>query len=99
MPDGLPLTREEALRVREAYDALPRQTRYILTVRLGLGVPNQTLKEAAEPLVLHFGRVKTLQAYAIDAPFQAASDGHRATRPGLRAAPTEGLRQMACVSR
>jgi hypothetical protein len=54
----------------------------------------QTLRETAEPLVLNFGRVKTLQAYAIDALFQVASDGHKATRPGLRVALIEGLRQM-----
>lgn len=94
LPEGLPLTGEEALRVREAYEALPRRTRYILTARLGLGGPKQTLRETAEPLVLHFGRIKTLQAYAIDALFQAASDGHKKTRPGLRAALIEGLRQM-----
>lgn len=92
LPEGLPLTGEEAMRVREAYEALPRRTRYILTARLG--VPKQTLRETAEPLVLHFGRVKTLQAYAIDALFQAASDGHKRTRPGLRVAVIEGLRQM-----
>jgi hypothetical protein len=92
LPEGLPLTGEEALRVREAYEALPRRTRYILTARLG--VPKQTLRETAEPLVLHFGRIKTLQAYALDALFQAASGGHKKTRPGLRVALIEGLRQM-----
>jgi len=94
LPEGVPLSEEEALRVREAYEAFPRRTRYILTVRLGLGVPKQTLKETAEPLVLHFGRIKTLQTYAIDALFQAASGGHKKTRPGLRVAVIEGLRQM-----
>jgi hypothetical protein len=59
-----------------------------------LGVPKQTLRETAEPLVLHFGRIKTLQTYAIDALFQAACDGHKATRPGLRVALIEGLQQM-----
>jgi len=44
--------------------------------------------------VLHFGRIKTLQAYALDVLFQAASDGHKGTRPGLRVAVIEGLRQM-----
>ncbi len=94
LPDGLPLTQDEATRVREAYEAFPRRTRYILTVRLGLGVPKQTLTEAAEPLVLHFGRVKTLQVYAQDALFQAASGGHKKIRPGLRVAVIEGLRRM-----
>jgi hypothetical protein len=95
LPDGLPLTEEEAQRVGDAYEALPRRTRYILTVRLGLGVPKQTLTQTAEPLVLHFGRVRTLQAYAIDVLFQAATDGHKAARPGLRAAVVESLRLMA----
>jgi hypothetical protein len=36
-------------------------------VRLGPGLPKQTFRETAEPLVQHFGRIKTLRAYAIDA--------------------------------
>jgi hypothetical protein len=47
--DGGGLSAEEAARVRECYEAMPRRTRYILTVCLGLGVPRRTLRDAAEP--------------------------------------------------
>jgi hypothetical protein len=94
MPDGSLLSEQEARRARETYNSFPRRTRYVLTVRLGLGVPEQTLREAAEPLALHLSRIKQLQVYALDALLHAASDGHTKTRPGLRVAVIEGLRQM-----
>jgi hypothetical protein len=95
LPEGLALSDEEAQRVREAYESMPRRTRYVLTVRLGLGVPRRTLRDAAEPLALHLTRVQQLQLYAQDALLQAAAEGRRATRPGLRAAVMDGLRLMA----
>ena len=94
-PEGLALSEQEAKRVRETYEAMPRRTRYILTVRLGLGVPRQTLRDAAEPLALHLTRIQQLQLYAQDALLQAAVEGRRTTRPGLRAAITESLRLMS----
>ncbi len=95
LPEGSPLSRQEARRVRDAYDSFPRRTRYVLTVRLGLGVRKQTLREAAEPLALHLSRIQQLQLYALDALLHAASEGRKSTRPGLRAAVIEGLRAMA----
>lgn len=89
------LSADEAARVRETYEAMPRRTRYILTVRLGLGVSRQTLRDAAEPLALHLTRIQQLQLYAQDALLQAAAEGRRATRPGLRSAVTDGLRAMS----
>ncbi len=94
-PEGLALSEQEAKRVRETYEAMPRRTRYILTVRLGLGVPKQTLRDAADPLALHLTRIQQLQLYAQDALLQAAAEGRRTTRPGLRAAITESLRVMS----
>jgi hypothetical protein len=94
-PEGLALSEQEAKRVRETYEAMPRRTRYILTVRLGLGVPRQTLRDAADPLALHLTRIQQLQLYAQDALLQAAAEGRRTTRPGLRAAITESLRVMS----
>jgi len=94
-PEGLALSEQEAQRVRETYEAMPRRTRYILTVRLGLGVPRQTLRDAADPLALHLTRIQQLQLYAQDALLQAAAEGRRTTRPGLRAAITESLRVMS----
>lgn len=94
LPEGFALSEEEAMRVRETYEAMPRRTRYVLTVRLGLGVSKRTLRDAAEPLALHLSRIQQLQFYAQDALLQAAADGRRTTRPGLRAAVIEGLRLM-----
>jgi DNA-directed RNA polymerase specialized sigma24 family protein len=94
-PAGLALSQDEAERVRACFEAMPRRTRYVLTVRLGLGVPQQRLREAAEPLALHLTRIHQLQLYALDALLHAASDGHRVTRPGLRTDIIEGLRGMA----
>lgn len=91
--DGL-LSREEAEAVRETYAALPRRTRYVLTVRLGLGVPKQTLREAADPLALHLSRIQQLQLYALDALVLAAAEGRKKTRRGLRADVIEALRAM-----
>jgi hypothetical protein len=95
LPAGTPLSAQEAERVRTCYEAMPRRTRYVLTVRLGLGVPQQRLRDAAEPLALHLTRIHQLQLYALDALLHAASDGRRVTRPGLRTDIIEGLRLMA----
>ncbi len=107
LPDDLPvadlgpeslantLSAGEARRVRDTYLSFPRRTRYVLTVRLGLGMEKQTLREAAEPLALHLTRIHQLQLFAQDALVQAAADGHKRTRPGLRAAVMDGLRRMS----
>lgn len=90
----MPLTVDEAWRVCETYASFPRRTRYVLTVRLGLGVPKQTLRDAADPLALHLTRIHQLQLFALDALVQTAANGRKATRPGLRAAVIDGLRLM-----
>jgi hypothetical protein len=90
-----PLSTEEAARVRETYAAFPRRTRYVLTVRLGLGMPKQTLRDAPEPLALHLTRIQQLQRYALDALVHAAGDGRKIARPGLRTAVIDWLRQMS----
>jgi hypothetical protein len=89
------LSADEAARVRETYEAMPRRTRYVLTVRLGLGVPKQKLRDAAEPLALHLTRIQQLQLYAQDALLQAAANSKKTPRPGLRADITNGLRAMS----
>jgi len=91
------LSAEESSRVRETYESFPRRTRYVLTVRLGLGIPKQTLRDAAEPLALHLTRIQQLQRYAMDELVLAASDGRREARPGLRAAVIDSLRLMSTV--
>jgi hypothetical protein len=91
---GLPLSREEAERMRETYEGFSTRTRYVLTARLGLGTPEQTCRRAAEPLELHPTRVRQLQVYALDA-LALAVEGRKAERPGLRAAITECLAMMS----
>lgn len=90
----LPLSRDEIERLRETYEGFSRRTRYVLTVRLGLGVPEQTCRRAAEPLELHPTRVRQLQVYALDA-LVLAVEGQKTERAGLRAAITDCLSMMA----
>jgi hypothetical protein len=90
----LPLSPDEIERVRETYEGFSRRTRYVLTVRLGLGVPEQTCRRAAEPLELHPTRVRQLQVYAVDA-LAIAVEGRKTERAGLRAAITDCLSMMA----
>jgi DNA-binding transcriptional ArsR family regulator len=97
IPEGLPLSAHEAESVRKTYQSFPRRTRYVLTVRLGLGISKQTLRDAAEPLALHLTRIQQLQRYAMDELVLAASDGRKETRPGFRAAVIETLRLMSRV--
>ncbi len=86
---------DEARRVRECHRSVPRRTRYVLTVRLGLGVERHTLRQAAEPMALHLSRIQQLQLYALDALLHAASAGRKAKRPGLRADIIAALWLMA----
>ncbi len=51
-------------RLRDAYAELPRRSRYVLTVRLGLGRKSLTLTQAGEPLSLSLDRVRQLQVRA-----------------------------------
>src|SRR5205823_2455485 len=61
VPADLALDTDQIERLRGAYEALPRRSRYVLTVRLGLGRPEQTLRGAAQPLALHLDRIRQIQ--------------------------------------
>lgn len=62
LPQQLPVPSEQAAAIRDAYNALPPRTRYILTVRLGLGgAETRTLRETAKPLSLYLARIRVLQ--------------------------------------
>jgi hypothetical protein len=92
---GLPLSEDEAVAVREAYEAFPARTRHVLTVRLGLGGERKRiLREVADALGLHLSRVQQLQVYATDLLVEAVGEPKHA-RAGLRADVIEGLRLMA----
>lgn len=96
LPDGLPvadlrhlssadgpLSAEQTRRVVEAYNGLAKRSRYVLTVRLGLGVEPMSLKAAAEPLALSLDRIRQLQVHAIEALSDAASGpGRKRPKPG-----------------
>jgi hypothetical protein len=63
--DDLPLDSAATARLRTAYATLPRRSRYVLTVRLGIGGAEPlTLKRAAEPLALSIDRIRQLQVLA-----------------------------------
>jgi DNA-directed RNA polymerase specialized sigma24 family protein len=95
MPEGLALSEGEAERVRECYDGMPRRTRYVLTVRLGLGGERKRiLREVGEALGVHLSRIQQLQLYALDALVESVGEKKHA-RAGLRADVIEGLRLMA----
>jgi hypothetical protein len=94
-PDNVPLSQAEAEAVREAYEAFPKRTRYVLTVRLELGgEQKRTLREVGDGLGLHLSRIQQLQLYALDALVDAVGEPKHA-RPGLRAGVIETLRTLA----
>jgi DNA-directed RNA polymerase sigma subunit (sigma70/sigma32) len=91
----VPLSEDEAVAVREAYEAFPARTRHVLTVRLGLGGERKRiLREVADALSLHLSRVQQLQAYATDLLVEAVGEPKHA-RAGLRADVIESLRLLA----
>ncbi len=92
---AVPLSEDEAVAVREAYEAFPARTRHVLTVRLGLGGERKRiLREVADALGLHLSRVQQLQAYALDLLVEAVGEPKHA-RAGLRGDVIESLRLMA----
>lgn len=94
--DELPLTVDQLMRLRRAYEELPRRTRHVLTVRLGLaGVEKLPLKAASEPLGLSLDRVRQLQLLGLDALTVAAAGSEPMTGE-LREAVVETLRRLGC---
>lgn len=85
---ALPLTVEQALRVRDAYAQLAARSRYVLTVRLGLGTEAWPLRKAAEPLGLHLSRIRR---------FSSPPSTHSPTPPPGPGAP--GRSRMSCATR
>lgn len=74
---------------------MPRRTRYILTVRLGLGGERKrVLREVGEALGVHLSRIQQVQLYALDALVESVGEPKHA-RAGLRADVIETLRTLA----
>jgi len=66
IPPGLQIGDEQAVALRDTYQQLPPRTRYVLTVRLGLGGHDVlSLRDAAVPVNLHLTRIKQLQHQAL----------------------------------
>lgn len=97
-PAGLPLDTGQVEKLREAYAELPRRSRYVLTVRLGLTAEALTLKQAAEPLALSFDRIRQLQLAALEALTDAVVSGQNADRAALREAAQLTLRALAVAA-
>jgi DNA-directed RNA polymerase sigma subunit (sigma70/sigma32) len=92
--EDLPLAAGQLSRLRTAYEELPRRTRHVLTVRLGLGWAEQlSLKAAGEPLGLSLDRVRQLQILGLDALVAAVSAGRVEAR--TREAVIAALRLLA----
>jgi len=82
----------------EEWGRLARRSRYVLTVRLGLGgVEPTSLRVAAEPLALHLDRIRLVQLDALGALSRVAAGGRRGkpTPAQLREPVQETLRALA----
>jgi hypothetical protein len=109
LPEGLPIAvlsplADTALaldvaaldRLRVAYAALPRRSRYVLTVRLGLGgVDTLTLKHAAGALALHLSTVHKVQALAMKDLCRAVAHRKGQDPENVRAAVLSALRAIS----
>lgn len=96
----LPLTDEQLAGVLKEWGTLACRSRYVLTVRLGLGGTQKlTLREAAEPLALSLDRIRQLQLSAIGGLTRAAARGRRErpTPAELREPVQEALRLLAVL--
>ncbi len=96
--DGVTLTTEEADRLRAAWLALPRRSRYVLTRRLGLGVEAASLSATAEPIGLHLSSVRGIQLRSLDALAGATAGPGSHDMVAYRAAVEESLRALALRS-
>lgn len=81
LPEGLPVAHVDSEKLSDAplppscaqaladgYERLPHRTRYVLTVRLGLGgAATRTLSKTGEPLVVSLARAQQIQVEATEA--------------------------------
>lgn len=97
-PAGVTLDHGQVAQVRTAYDRLPRRSRHVLTVRLGLAAEPLTLKKASEPLGLSLDRIRQLQVQAVESIVDAVVSDVSSDRSSLRDAVQAALRAMAVAS-
>jgi len=91
---ALPLDGPAVRRLQTAYGQLARRSRYVLTVRLGLGVDVVPLRQAAAPLTVHLERIRQLQNQVLDALAGAAANDDQEVDPALRASVVETFRAL-----
>lgn len=96
--DGGPLGSGQLVKLREAYSGLPRRSRYVLTVRLGLGVQAMSLKRAGTPLALSISRIQQIQLQTVELLIDAVATDAGDTRGPLRAAIETALTRLAVPS-
>jgi hypothetical protein len=93
---SLPLDARAVARLRDAYAGLPRRSRYVLTVRLGLGGATPvTLKQAAEPLALSLDRIRQLQVLALNELCRAVANKKGADAAAVREDVLAALQALA----
>jgi len=91
--DLAPLDADAAGRLHAAWASLPRRSRYVLTVRLGLdGHAPLTLRLAADPLDLNPERIRQIQQLALG-DLAVAVHGQRAGAEPLRPFVADLLRR------
>jgi len=95
---GLPLDAGAVAKLRTAYAALPRRSRHVLTVRLGLATAELTLKRAATPLALSLDRIRQLQLEALEALTDAVATDASEDRNTIREAVQDSLRVLAIAA-
>ena len=92
---GLPVSVEQAALVADAYRKLPRRSRYVLTVRLGLGVGVRSCREVAMPLGLSAERVVQLRGRALDVLRRAGCGGMKVSPAFSEGSVISLLRRLA----
>ena len=92
---GLPVSVEQAVLVADAYRKLPRRSRYVLTVRLGLGVGVRSCRQTATPMGLSAERVVQLRGRALDVLRRAGCGGVKASPALSEGSVISLLRRLA----
>jgi hypothetical protein len=95
-PRDLPLTAEETRRLRAAWTALPKRSRYVLTHQLGMGVEPASLRQTAEPIGMHLASIRNIQLRAIDALAGATAGPGEHDMNAYRESVEAVLRALAC---
>jgi DNA-directed RNA polymerase sigma subunit (sigma70/sigma32) len=92
---GLPISVEQAALMADAYRKLPRRSRYVLTVRLGLGVGVRSCRQTATPLGISAEGVVQVRGRALDVLRSAGCGGVKASPAHSEDSAISLLRRLA----